>query len=506
MRYFKPLMFLLLAVFCIFVYGDVFARAEQEMYVCSDTSILKFTLDKPWGWLFVAGRWAMLAFKSKWTGGILLAAILTATACQIDYILRLPKAWRSISFIVPVAELAWMASRGITLFYRSEPGLIMVVPICIFAVLFCISVSLRIFRRMKKDAARQDGAEKPAAENIPLLPGYGALVSLAAIAALFGYAIYFQQNTRLVSRMQLSMWEQDWESMVEDALSARKPSRSVAANYAIALLRQDLLVEHVFDIPYNYPNDEAKTGKTYDEYGMFVPDCNFAAGCIQASYHECMEAHVMYGISLYRLKRMTLCSLLTGEYTLAKKYLALIGKMPFEQSFVDKYYAMADDPNLIDQDPELSDIKSYIPLENRFEQFYQTPVFLGYNIGLSEGSNKTLITSIVACLYSKKLDALIPRLQVLHEQGIPLHPILQQAILCASTKFPELTKTFSINKMVTGELQAFLRAAIPHKGDKDKMREELKKDWLGSYMYYYYCENNDSIATGKYQRQDGGVN
>ena len=65
---------------------------------------------------------------------------------------------------------------------------------------------------------------------------------------------------------------------------------------------------------------------------------------------------------------------------------------------------------------------------------------------------------------------------------------------------------FSINKMVTGELQAFLRAAIPHKGNKDKMREELKKDWLGSYMYYYYCENNDSIATGKYQRQDGGVN
>ena len=505
MRFFKPLMFLLLAVFCIFTYGDVFARAEQEMYVCADTRLLKYTLDQPLGWLYIMGRWALLVFKSKWIGGLVLATILTATACQIDFLLKLPSKWRAVSFLVPIAELAWMASRGIRLFYRSEPGLIMVVPICIFLVLFCAAMCVRCVRRKRKEPATAESTA-PKANAVPILKNYGAMIAIVAYAALTAYAIYFQENTRLASSMQLDLWEQNWEQMEEDALKARKPSRTVAANYAIALLRQNLLVEHIFDIPYNYPNDEAKTGKAHDEYGLFVPDCNFAAGCIQAAYHECMEAHVMYGISLYRLKRMTLCALLNEEYVLARKYLAMISQMPFEQSFVEKYGAMADNPKLIDQDPELADIKDYIPLESKFEQYYQTPIFLGYNVGLAEGSNKTLLTSIVSCMYSKKVDALIPRLQVLQSQGIPLHPILQQAVVCASVKHPEVAGMFNISKLVSSELQGFLRAAVPYKKDKNKMREVLKEDWLGTYMYYYFCENNDSIATGKYQREDGGVN
>ena len=499
MRFFKPLMFVLLAIFCTVVYGDVFARAEQDMYVCADNSLLKFVLDQPWGWLVVAGRWAMLIFKSKWIGGIILAAILTATACQIDYILRLPKQWRGISFLVPIAELGWLANKGIRIYYHSEPSLVILVPLVIFVLLLCTSLTMRFIRRKEKNTDTGDKATS-------IARSYGAIISLAAFFALTGYAIYFQQNTRLAARMQLRLWEQDWEGMTEDALSARRPSRTVAAYYAIALLRQNILIEHIFDIPYNYPNDEAKTGKATDESGMYVPDCNFEAGLPQPAYHESMEAHVMYGISLYRLKRMTLCALLTEEYVLAKKYLTLINKMPFEGAFVEKYGAMADDPKLIDQDPELADIKGYFPKESHFEQYYMTPSFLGYNVGLMEGSDRTLTTSIAACLYSKKLDALIPRVQILQNQGIALHPILQQAIICASVKNPELMNMFSINKMVSSEMQAFLRAAVPFKTDKDKMRDELKEQWLGSYMYYYYCENNDSIATGKASTQSGGVN
>lgn len=506
MRFFKPFMFFLLVIFCTIIYGNVFARAEQEMYVCTDSSLLKFVLDQPMGWLVVAGRWAMLVFKSKWIGGILLAAILTATACQIDYILRLPKQWRGISFLLPIAELGWMANKGITIYYRSEPALIILVPLCTFIILLCISLVMRFIRRKQKAAEDDEKAVSMTKEYASLTKSYGALVSLAAFVALAGYAIYFQQNTRLAASMQLKLWEQDWEGMTEDALSARKPSRTVAAYYAISLLRQNILIEHIFDIPYNYPNDEAKTGNVNDESGMYVTDCNFEAGLAQPAYHESMEAHVMYGISLYRLKRMTLCALLTEEYVLAKKYLALISKMPFESAFVEKYGAMADNPRLIDQDPELADIKDYFPKESHFEQYYMTPSFLGYNVGLMEGSNKTLTTSIAACLYSKKIETLVPRLEILKNQGIALHPILQQAILCGSVKHPELTKMFQVSQMVSSEMQAFLRSAVPYKDDKDKMRDELKEQWLGSYMYYYFCENNDSIATGKANTKSSGVN
>ena len=61
-------------------------------------------------------------------------------------------------------------------------------------------------------------------------------------------------------------------------------------------------------------------------------------------------------------------------------------------------------------------------------------------------------------------------------------------------------------QLVMSEMQNFLMDAKPIMNDKDKLREELKERWMGSYMYYYYCENNDSIATGKKSTRDAAVN
>jgi len=490
----KWVFFALIFLFCTVIYGDVFVRAEQESFILADSESMKFLTDTPFGWLFVAGRWMLLVFKSKWVGGLVLSMLLTATACQVSYLLRLPERWRGAAFLVPLAELAWMVSQGTNLYYKSEPSRILLLPVLTLVVLLLLSLLCRIFRK----------AKQPATSGQKAWPGYG--VALAAYAGLVFFAVGPQQNTILLARMQQRLWQQDWEGMVQDGLSARRASRAVTAYYAIGLLRQDRLVDELFNIPYDYPNNYLQKRNGSEEYGLLQADADFEAGLVQPAYHYALEFTVMNGPTVYYLKRMAVCAILMQQKNLAEKYLSILERVPFEKAFVERYRPMLTRPKLIDADEELAAVKKLRPQESRFEQNYRQPIFLGYNMGLTQGTDETLMTSIAACLYSKDMQALLPRLQILQQRGGTLPRPAQQAVACYSLKRPEVLKAFPINRYVQGELQAFLTDAAPYvKADKAELRKALKEQWLGSYMYYYYCENNDSIATGKSDKK-GGVN
>lgn len=496
--------FALLVIFCTVIYGDVFARAEQESYILPDAASMKFLTDKPFGTLYVVGRWMLLAFKSKWVGGLLLASILTATACQLAYILRLPARWKGLAMLLPLAELAWMVSEGTNLYYKFEPSRFVLLAVGTFAALLVVALACRLLRRKKPAAGAAPDAPAPAAPRKSAWPGYA--VGLAAYAAVTLYAVGPQQNAILVAQMQQQMWQQDWEGMVQKGLSARRASRPVATYYAIGLLRQDRLLDELFDLRFKYPNDYLKNKGGRDEYNIMQADADFAAGLVQPAYHYALEFMVMNGPSVYYMKRAAVSALMMGQSELCRKYLDILERIPFEKSFADRYRPMLTDPKLIGADAELAAVRALIPKESRFEQNYRQPIFLGYNMGLQRASNETLPTSIAACLYSKDLKSLIARLEVLQASGQPIPRIAQQALLCYSIKHPEVLKAFPVSRFAQSELQAFLTDAAPYvKGDKEELAEKLREQWLGSYMYYYYCENNDSIATGKGAKK-GGVN
>ena len=50
--------------------------------------------------------------------------------------------------------------------------------------------------------------------------------------------------------------------------------------------------------------------------------------------------------------------------------------------------------------------------------------------------------------------------------------------------------------------------AKPYVKDRYELRKNLKKNWLGSYMYYYYCENNepDQVRPATESNHKAGVN
>jgi hypothetical protein len=152
-------------------------------------------------------------------------------------------------------------------------------------------------------------------------------------------------------------------------------------------------------------------------------------------------------------------------------------------------------PQLIDADPELSRVRALKPREETTEQNYRRPIFMGYNVGLGQGSDATLTTSIAATLYSKDMMRMLNMASVLrHKNQGRLPRIVREAIMIKSITMPELKQAFpeiTGDAMLLTNFQSFVSQARPYLDDKPLLREKLRKDWLGTYFYYYYCENNN---------------
>lgn len=485
----------LLWFFTGWLYGDVFCRAEQESFVSTDAAQMKFLTDRPFGMLFWYGRFLLLTFKSSLVGSLLLAILLTGTACLTNYLLRVPRRWRSVGFIVPIGILAYFLVLGTNLYYKSEPSIIFLLPLGVFLLLGSIAIPVRFFRK------------PPAASPRAPLFSIGNGLLLVLFGGLYFATYHFNENQLLTARMQLRMQRGDWQGMIDDGLSARRPTRAVAAYYAIGLEQTDQLLERLFDLPFDYPDPRLKKKDGNEEYGIFIPDCSLVSGLLNTAYHYGLERIVMDGPSLYNVKLLVICSLLNGEQRLAEKYLDILESTPWEGTFVNKYRPMVQNPKLIENEPDLQHILSLYSKETeRFEQNYRLPTFLGYNMGLLQGSDATIYTSAAACLYSKDLNLLLSRAAIFQQKGFPFPAVMQQAIYLYHTQHEDqqVLDRFKIGQYVPSDFKAFVTDAAPLLKDKKALREQLKERWLGTYFYYYYCENNEQNQADS--RQGDGVN
>lgn len=473
--------FLSMWLFCFWTYGDVFACAEQNSFATFSSEQMQFLLQRDCGFAYWVGRLFLLTYKSQLLGSLVLASILTATAWAVSTALRLPTAWKGAGFVVPSAVLAYLLSMGIFIYYRHEPGVTFTLPLCTLLAAFLllgISALIGCFRKRKLQAA----------ECRPLP---GLLIPVVLFVALHASACTWNDNERTIGKMQLAEAEQDWDGMIETALQAKRPSRSVAAFYACALVQQNILMERLFDLPFDFPTFAHDSINSIDEGGNYLPEASFHAGLPNIAQQTAMEQMTLHGPSLRWLKRLCLCALLNDEKALAEKYFRVIESTPFESSFAERYRPILHDRKLLEADPMMARVLQFAPREQTFAQNYRQPTFLGYNMGAREGSNATLVTSIAACLYSKDMTQFLMRVPMLRsKQQLPYCCL--QALAIAGLKQPEVLKQYpEVSAFIQNEAKAFIRDAAPYVKDKEALRRELKERWLGTYYYYYYCENNN---------------
>lgn len=477
--------FMLLFLLIWLVYGPVLECTEQYSYVSANPDTMHYVASQPLGHIYWAGRWMLLVCKWAPLGAAVFAGLFTLTAWLADYALRMPARWAGIGFIIPLAEWGWVAWRGTSIYFKSEPSLLMLIPA---ATLLAVALLAALAWAVRKATKQTAPAAQAARRAVPI----GCIV-MAALSIGTAWAIgHFNENVILTARLKNLMWEQDWDTMIEEARGSSRPTRSVAAYHAIALQQTGQLLDGMYDLAYDFPKLNLEQRGGSDEYALFTADCNFYAGLTYGAYRTAMDHIVQDGPSLYFFKRMALCALLNGEDELCRKYLALIKKNPFENRFAEKYSAMVGHTDRIDADPELKGVIALLPQDSTTEQNYRRPLFLGYNAGLRSGTDASLLTSAAACLYSKDLPAFMVRAEIMRAKNMRFPACMQQAIAILALKDNSLLKQYpQVGRFVPDEVRAFLLDAKPYVKDRLALRHELKERWLGSYVYYYYTENND---------------
>ena len=488
------LFFLLSWLWASWWMGDVFRIAYERSFIAADSTLMYFLWQKSFGWLWIIGRALLILYRWTIVGGLLVAVFLTCGSWLLGYCLRLPKRWRVVQFLPASIWMIWTAKVGLNLFYMNEPGRILVFPFLLLVVCACIAAVIKIKTR-KSRFSSLTSSSSPSSSSIPSRRFVPVLITLLVLVAYFAAPMLYLNHRhpylRPLTKMQVQLLHEDYEGISRTAHeNADLSYRQMAGYYALALARLGRLGDQLFDIKLDYDTIHSY-GYHHQPTGSLnyhIIDCDYHAGLIRAARHYVVESLSMDGPSLFSLKYMVKISLIEGDWVLARKYIHILRKAPFESDFINKYEPMVGRPDLVQADPEFSAIMATLPPYHTFEQMDPKPGFIGFYAGLRSFNNtETLIWSAMACLYSKRIDSFLLRCKRL--KGTPLPRSIAEGLIVAASKEPAILQEFPQLQMGAERYYLFLQAAQPYMYDRERGSEVLFEQYKGYYPYYYFFGN-----------------
>ena len=342
-----------------------------------------------------------------------------------------------------------------------------------------------------------------------------ALLGLLGLLLLFLAPCLLLQHRhpylRQLTHMQVQLIHEDYEGMSETAHEHPERSyRPLAAYYAIALARTGHLTDQLFDIRLEFDTLHIHGYGGHPDQGLnyYSIDCNYQSGLVRPAMHRAMEELTMDGPSLFTLKHLTRMALIENDWPLARKYLHILNKVPFEGDFLKRYEPMVDHPERVCADPEMASIMKTFPIEDAFENQFERPAFLGYFAVIGVGKNiETLNQSIMANLYSKRMPDFLIRCEMYVGSTPPRS--IAEGLVTQVPKNSAILQAFPQLQMDAQRYSNFIRIAAPYMKERERGGEELFDQYRGYYPYYYFFGNLRSTRKAddkKSESSKSGVN
>ena len=510
--------FVLSWIWAAWYYGKVFYISREYSFWVADTRIMEFILCQPYGILRYIGRAMLQLYKYPWLGGLLMALMLTAGSWltgktfsgfplkgKKQGTLPLREGWGgSLRFLPALMYMAVVTWHGLDIFFEARTGFIFGIPFVALVVLCIWAVIIRSFKskvkseklKVKNESNKSVGGTNP--DSSLFTTHFSLLFILLAFAAIIGFDQWQRPYVRVICQLLDMEYRQDWAGIQKLArANAEMSNRPMACSYAISLVQTGQIAERMYDIRLDYDSLHIH-GMDWQHNNascLYVPEGDYYGGFIQSSMRACMEQMVMTGPTIRVLKLLTKCALMREEWELADKYLAVLRRVPFEGAFCKKYEAMVRRIDLVNAEPEMAMIRLTEPIHDSFENQYQQPLFMGYNLMLVEGrSQNALINSLCVCLYTKLMPQFVERLQPL--VGTTPPSIIMDGIMLAENKHPGISQHFTGLNFRQPQLQNFLDNTRPYMKDRPGFAYELFPRYKGYYPYYYFFGNLKATKKG----------
>jgi hypothetical protein len=216
----------------------------------------------------------------------------------------------------------------------------------------------------------------------------------------------------------------------------------------------------------------------------------YAAGMINEAHRWAFENMVMKGFTPEDLKMLVKTELINGNYSMASKYISLLGKTIFYRKDAERFRKLPGNDAAIEADPELG-YKRRNKVQRDFFSITDDP-FVNVEMMLASGSlNKEALQYMVAYLLLKKdyqrIALVLPQFEKFGYKKLPVN--LEEAAAAISLlnkgQLPDLG-----NLKVSAETQArwsqFLTIFRQYNADARAAEPALRRQFGNTFWYYAF--------------------
>ena len=282
------------------------------------------------------------------------------------------------------------------------------------------------------------------------------LVMLTGSVLVIGLS-YNRKNAEFFMIEELAVNE-EWEGLLRYA--DEHPSTNLFGSFYtnLALFYQDRLCRSLFD----YPQPFGRRGLCFewDAKGEVLrrgSDFFWAIGFVNEAHHWAFESMIVDGITRRNLRRLIQTELVSGNLTLAGKYIGLMNRTLFDKGLSRNYARYLDNPGSILQDPHLG-ARAGIRIR---KDFFADGLDLERNLKFlaeSEPATKPVLDYLMALyLLERRVDeivALLPGYLEMTRQPLPV--LLDETLLVYKITHREDNRTgISVSEQTSRKFEEY---------------------------------------------------
>lgn len=301
---------------------------------------------------------------------------------------------------------------------------------------------------------------------------------------------YRDPNYRAELAMHHAIEKLEWEKVLDIArTSTDTPTRLMVMNKNLALFKLGRAGNEMFKYPDGGKEPNAAIPVRMIQIGGRMLYMHY--GKENFCYRWCLEDAVEHGMKVEYLKFLIKTSLLSGEYSLADKYISILEKTFFYKDEAQALKLYVENPKLLENDAELGPIfpmmcyQDVLDGDKALVELYLMNYF-------SHSDGETLPfqeQTLLSALQMKDIQLFWPRFfryATLH-QGEPMPIHYQEAALLYGT----LEKSVDISRMpfdplVKQRFDEFMNWVKKYNGKGEKEMEPFFREHFGDTFFYQY--------------------
>ncbi len=298
----------------------------------------------------------------------------------------------------------------------------------------------------------------------------------------------YNPETARVIKLEKFIFEKKWNEAIEFHEGFPSRNRIGQYFYNIALSETEQLCDRLF-----------KGRQDFGAGSLILPWSNehlgwgayffYSVGLINEAHRWAYEEMVVYGYRPQNVKLLVQTDLMNGNYRMAEKYINILKRTIWYNTWAAEYEKLLDDPERIKAHPELGEMIKILPGNNFFIQLESPQNNLTMLLQTNPDNRKAFEYEMAWHLLTKNVEAIVNNIKKMRTMGykrIPRH-IEEAALTYFDSKgaLPDLGG-LTISNETRLRFEQYVERYIGLRQIQALSKEQMQKEFGDTFWFYLH--------------------